>query len=104
MALIQWRDEYSVGVADVDHEHQQLIALINALAEDVRAMTDSHIVPLVDGGAPDAAPADVDDDTGPHTSDPDDVEISLENAFGAGSGEPAAARGPRRRGSGGTST
>lgn len=35
MALIQWRDEYSVGVADVDHEHQQLIALINALAEDL---------------------------------------------------------------------
>ncbi|MBT8147523.1 MAG: bacteriohemerythrin [Gammaproteobacteria bacterium] len=31
MALIEWRDEFSVGVPDVDHEHQELIALINDL-------------------------------------------------------------------------
>jgi hemerythrin len=31
MALIEWKDEYSVGVPDVDHEHQELIALINDL-------------------------------------------------------------------------
>ncbi|MFO1350600.1 MAG: bacteriohemerythrin [Gammaproteobacteria bacterium] len=30
MALIEWRDEFSVGVADVDFEHRQLIDLINA--------------------------------------------------------------------------
>lgn len=35
MALIQWKNEYSVGVPDVDHEHQELIALINALAADL---------------------------------------------------------------------
>lgn len=35
MALIQWKKEYSVGVPDVDHEHQELIGLINALAEDL---------------------------------------------------------------------
>lgn len=35
MALIQWKKEYCVGVADVDHEHQELIALINALAENL---------------------------------------------------------------------
>lgn len=29
MALIEWRDEFSVGVAAVDHEHRELIALIN---------------------------------------------------------------------------
>ena len=31
MALIEWKDEFSVGVADVDHEHQELIGLINDL-------------------------------------------------------------------------
>ena len=31
MALIEWRDEFSVGVPDVDHEHQKLIGLINEL-------------------------------------------------------------------------
>jgi len=29
MALIEWREEFSVGVASVDHEHQELIDLIN---------------------------------------------------------------------------
>jgi hemerythrin len=31
MALIEWRDDFSVGVPDVDHEHQELIRLINEL-------------------------------------------------------------------------
>ena len=31
MALIEWRDEFSVGVPDVDLEHRQLIGLINRL-------------------------------------------------------------------------
>ena len=31
MVLIEWRDEFMVGIADVDHEHQELIALINKL-------------------------------------------------------------------------
>ena len=31
MALIEWRDEFSVGVSDVDLEHRQLIGLINRL-------------------------------------------------------------------------
>ena len=29
MPLIEWRDEFNTGVAEVDHEHQELIALIN---------------------------------------------------------------------------
>jgi hemerythrin-like metal-binding protein len=31
MALIDWKEEFSVGVPDVDHEHRQLIELINDL-------------------------------------------------------------------------
>jgi hemerythrin len=30
MALMEWRDEFRLGIASVDHEHQQLFALINA--------------------------------------------------------------------------
>ncbi|MDH3979231.1 MAG: bacteriohemerythrin [Gammaproteobacteria bacterium] len=31
MSMIEWKDEFSVGIPDVDHEHQQLIGLINEL-------------------------------------------------------------------------
>lgn len=31
MALVEWKDEFAVGVASVDHEHRQLIGLINEL-------------------------------------------------------------------------
>lgn len=29
MALIEWRDEFSLGVPDIDHEHRQLIGLVH---------------------------------------------------------------------------
>ncbi|MGA9031597.1 MAG: bacteriohemerythrin [Sulfuricaulis sp.] len=29
MSLIEWDDKYSVGVAAVDHEHRELIGLVN---------------------------------------------------------------------------
>jgi len=29
MALIEWREDFSLGVAEVDHEHRELIELIN---------------------------------------------------------------------------
>ncbi len=29
MALLQWKDSYSVGIEAVDYEHKELIALIN---------------------------------------------------------------------------
>lgn len=32
MTPIAWRDEYSVGLPDVDHEHRVLIAMINEAA------------------------------------------------------------------------
>lgn len=31
MSLLEWRDEFRIGIDEVDHEHQQLIGLINAL-------------------------------------------------------------------------
>ena len=31
MDLLEWRDEYRIGIPEVDHEHQALIELINAL-------------------------------------------------------------------------
>ena len=31
MALIEWRSEFETGVADVDHEHRELVDLINQL-------------------------------------------------------------------------
>ena len=31
MTLIEWRKEFETGVADVDHEHQELVDLINEL-------------------------------------------------------------------------
>lgn len=36
MSLIQWKDEFCVGVAEVDHEHRELVALINSLHDDMR--------------------------------------------------------------------
>ncbi|MBK7903492.1 MAG: hemerythrin family protein [Proteobacteria bacterium] len=29
MTLLQWRDDFCIGIAEVDHEHQVLIGLIN---------------------------------------------------------------------------
>lgn len=37
MALVEWCAEYSVGVPAVDHEHRELIALINEVHERLRA-------------------------------------------------------------------
>ena len=31
MPLIEWRNEFLIGVPGVDHEHQEMIALINTL-------------------------------------------------------------------------
>jgi hemerythrin-like metal-binding protein len=35
MALLQWKDQYSVGIDAVDHEHKELIALINRLHDEL---------------------------------------------------------------------
>lgn len=45
MSLIQWRDEFSVGVPAVDHEHRELIATINRLNDKARAGADPmHVI------------------------------------------------------------
>ncbi|HEX9812301.1 MAG TPA: bacteriohemerythrin [Burkholderiales bacterium] len=35
--LVEWREEFRVGVPSVDHEHQELIALINAVHDRLNA-------------------------------------------------------------------
>lgn len=35
MALIEWRKEFETGVVDVDHEHRELVDLINALHGEI---------------------------------------------------------------------
>jgi hemerythrin len=37
MALIQWNDNLSVGVAEIDGQHQKLVRLINDLNDAMRA-------------------------------------------------------------------
>jgi len=44
MALIEWKDEFSVGVPDVDHEHQELITLINELYETMNSGAGDYTV------------------------------------------------------------
>ncbi len=36
MALLEWREEFSVGDPAVDHEHRELIDLVNAAAGAIR--------------------------------------------------------------------
>ena len=31
MTLVEWKDEFRIGIASIDHEHQSLIGLINKL-------------------------------------------------------------------------
>lgn len=37
MGLLHWEDRYSVGIAAVDHEHKELIELVNRLYEQATA-------------------------------------------------------------------
>ena len=37
MSLIEWKDEFSVGVPAVDHEHRELISLINDLHRSMQS-------------------------------------------------------------------
>ena len=36
MSLIEWKQEFNIGVAEVDHEHRKLIALINELHDVIQ--------------------------------------------------------------------
>lgn len=37
MALIEWRDEYAIGIPSVDYEHKGMIRMINQLHEEMSA-------------------------------------------------------------------
>ena len=37
MSLIKWKDEFNLGIEEVDNEHRDLVALINALHEAMLA-------------------------------------------------------------------
>ena len=37
MVLIEWRKDFETGVPDVDHEHRELVDLINALHDRISA-------------------------------------------------------------------
>ncbi len=41
MVLIEWRTEFETGIADVDHEHRELVDLINDL-HDKRGEESDH--------------------------------------------------------------
>jgi hemerythrin len=44
MPLIEWRDEFNTGVAEVDHEHRELIDLINQLHDQLQRDPDRDAV------------------------------------------------------------
>lgn len=44
MTLITWKDEFSVGVAEVDHEHRELIELINGLHDAIQEGASRDVV------------------------------------------------------------
>ena len=37
MALLEWKEYFSTGIEAVDHEHRELIALVNRLHEELMA-------------------------------------------------------------------
>lgn len=39
-SLIEWRDEFSIGLPDVDHEHREMIAMINSLHQSLGPVAD----------------------------------------------------------------
>ena len=50
MKRIEWSDEFSVGVEELDHQHKQLVNLINKLIDNRGAPIDSETMPRVLGG------------------------------------------------------
>ncbi len=44
MPLIEWRKEFETGIAEVDHEHRQLISLINQLDAELGGETSQERV------------------------------------------------------------
>lgn len=49
MALLDWKDSYSVGIEAVDHEHRELIELINTLHEELTGGGSARAVSAIFG-------------------------------------------------------
>jgi hemerythrin len=49
MSLLHWKDQYSVGIDAVDHEHKELIDLINRLHQELHAADAKRTVPAFFG-------------------------------------------------------
>lgn len=41
--LIEWKDKYETGIAEVDHEHRELIAIINRLHEEAGKANEADV-------------------------------------------------------------
>ena len=44
MALIEWRTDFETGISDVDHEHRELVELINTLHAELGKDASSETV------------------------------------------------------------
>ncbi len=44
MALIEWRTDFDTGITDVDHEHKELVRLINNLHETLASDASSDTI------------------------------------------------------------
>jgi len=44
MEIINWRNEFSVGVAEMDEQHKKLIGMINRLIEEQHNLTDQKTI------------------------------------------------------------
>lgn len=44
MPLLEWRQEFETGIAEVDHEHRELVGLINALHDRLEACAPKETV------------------------------------------------------------
>ena len=49
MSLIEWQDNFNIGLAGVDHEHRQLIDLINRLHDELISGKDQDRIELFFG-------------------------------------------------------
>lgn len=44
MDIINWREEFSVGVAEMDRQHRKLLAMINRLIAEQKVLTDPKTI------------------------------------------------------------
>jgi hemerythrin len=44
MALLQWKSDYSLGIPSVDHEHRELIGMINTVYEHMAEGSDQTAI------------------------------------------------------------